>query len=72
MQRGRTGDTGEVTGMGAELQQRSMPLPSRAGRMVYSSLELAQALSTNMLPGRTITLALSNKISKINYSNSLY
>lgn len=68
MQRGRTRDTGEVRGMRVELQQTSMSLPSRTGR--YNSLELAQALSINMLPDPTITLALSsNKISKINYSS---
>lgn len=35
-------------------------LQSSAGRVVCSSLNLVQALSLNMLPSHTITLALSN------------
>ena len=35
------------------------------GRVVYSGPELEQVLSPNMMPNDTITLTLSNKISRI-------
>lgn len=38
----------------------NMALPSKACRVVYSTLELAQALTLKTLPSHMITLALSN------------
>lgn len=39
---------------------RSMLMPSRTRRVVYSSLELMEALPPNSLSSHMITLALSN------------
>lgn len=43
-------------------EQGSMPVLSRVGRVVFSSLELMQSLPQSILPSCTIILALSNNV----------
>lgn len=60
--RERARDAAAVSGTGAQMQQRNMSSPSRAGRVVYSSSELGQVLPLSALPNFSkIILTLNDK-----------